>query len=105
MERSKDYTLMKIFVNESNQYKGQSVYRAIVRKLSQEKIKGATVFRGITGFGAENQIHTVDILRLSVDLPVVVEVVDTEKNIERILPEIKQMIGESLVTLEKVTVF
>ena len=69
MDKQEDYTLMKIFVNETIQYKGQPIHRVIVKMLTQEKIQGATVLRGIMGFGAERQVHTADILRLSVKLP------------------------------------
>jgi PII-like signaling protein len=104
MNKQEDYTLMKIFLNENLQHKGKPTYQAIVQMLIQENIRGATVLRGISGVGAEKQIHTDSILRLIVNLPLVIEVVDKDENIERILPEVQKMAGNSLVTLEKVMV-
>ncbi len=97
-------TLLRIFIGESDRWAGKPLYEAIVQVVRAEGLAGATVIRGIEGFGADSRIHTARILRLSEDLPVVVEIVDTPENIERILPRLDEMIGEGLVTIERVHV-
>ena len=96
--------LMRIFIGESDRYQGKPLYQAIVEMLRREKIAGATVFRGITGYGARSCLHTAHILRLSQDMPIVIEVVDTQEHIDGIMPEIEKIIGDGLITIEKVTV-
>ena len=96
--------LLRIFVGESDTWHGRPLYEVIVWRAREEGIAGATVLRGIEGFGAHSRLHTARILRLSEDLPVVVEIVDTEENIRRVLPALDEMITEGLVTLETVEV-
>ncbi len=95
-----DQVLMRVFVGEADKHEGRPLYQALVEMLREEKIAGATVLRGIMGFGAKSHLHTSNLLRLSQDLPIVIEVVDTRENIERVLPRIDDMCEEGLVTLE-----
>lgn len=97
-------TLLRIFIGESDRWHGKPLYEAIVRMAREEGIAGATVLRGIEGYGADSHLHTARILRLSEDLPVVVEIVDTSEHIERILPKLDEMMGDGMVTTEKVHV-
>lgn len=101
---SKQGHLLRIFVGESDRHENVPLYEWIVRKAREMGLAGATVLRGLEGFGARSRIHTAKILRLSTDLPIVVEVVDTIDNIERFLPEIDGAIAEGLATLEKVEI-
>lgn len=94
--------LVRVFVGESDHWHGKPLYQAIVERLRQEGLAGATVVRGIEGFGATSVLHTTRILQLSTDLPVLIEIVDSESQIERILPVLDEMVGDGLVTLEKV---
>jgi hypothetical protein len=96
--------LLRIFVGESDKHQGIPLYEWIVRKAREHGLAGATVLRGLEGFGARSRLHTAKILRLSSDLPIVIEIVDTEENIESFLPDIDDAIGEGLATLEKVEV-
>lgn len=96
--------LLRIFIGESDRWHGKPLYQAIVERARDEGLAGATVLRGIEGFGAHAHLHTARILRLSEDLPVVVEIVDSEERIRRVLPLLDEMVGEGLVTLEKVEV-
>lgn len=96
--------LLRIFIGESDLWEGRPVYEAIVLKARELHLAGATVLRGPMGFGAHSRLHTVKILRLSEDLPIVIEIVDTEKKIKTLLPHIDEMVSEGLVTLEKVHV-
>ena len=93
--------LLRIFTGESDLYRGKPVYEQIVLKARELNLAGATVLRGIMGFGASSRIHTAKFLRLSEDLPVVIEVVDTEENIERLLPFLDEVVREGMVTMEK----
>lgn len=102
-------TLMRIFIGErdrcaSSPHKGLPLHEALVRFFRERGFAGCTVLRGITGFGASAKIHTLDILRLSLDLPLVVELVETEEAIQQVLPELDAMIGGGLITLERVRV-
>lgn len=97
-------TLMRIHIGESDRWHGKPLYEAIVEILRKEKFSGATVLRGVGGFGGASIYHTDKVLRLSQDLPVVIEVVEATERIEQILPQLDQMIGGGLVTLEKVRV-
>ena len=97
-------TLMRIHIGESDRWRGQPLYQAIVELLRREKFSGATVLRGVGGYGSSSVYHTEKILRLSQDLPIVVEVIEANERIEAILPQLDQMIGGGLVTLEKVRV-
>jgi PII-like signaling protein len=96
--------LLRIFVGESDRWHGKPLYQAIVERVRHEGLAGATVLRGIEGFGADSRLHTARILRLSEDLPVVVEIVDSAEQIERILPILDEMVGEGMVTVERVEV-
>jgi PII-like signaling protein len=100
----KNGTLLRIFVGESDKHEGGPLYEWIVRKAREQGLAGATVLRGLEGFGAHSRLHTTKILRLSTDLPIVIEIVDTEENIQVFLPAIDDAIGEGLATLEKVEV-
>jgi PII-like signaling protein len=100
----KDGTLLRIFIGESDKHQGLPLYEWIVRKAREQGLAGATVLRGLEGFGAHSRLHTAKILRLATDLPIVVEIVDTEENIQAFLPAIDDAIGEGLATLEKVEV-
>lgn len=96
--------LMRIFIGEGDKHGQQPLYRALVELLRREKLAGATVLRGVLGFGAKSHLHTAHLLRLSQDLPMVIEVVETQENIDRVLPQIDGMVGEGLITMEKVRV-
>jgi uncharacterized protein len=93
--------LMRIHVGERDKHHGKPLYEAIVHLLRERNFAGATVFRGILGFGASAVVHTEKVLRLSLDLPLVIECVDTEEKIQQILPELDKMIGGGLITLER----
>jgi uncharacterized protein len=97
-------TLMRIHIGERDKFGGKPLYEAIVALLRERHYAGATVFRAIMGFGATARLHTDKVLRLSVDLPLVIECVDTEEKITAILPELDRMIGGGLITLEKARV-
>jgi uncharacterized protein len=94
--------MVRIFVSEDEKFDGRPLYEAIVLKAREMHLRGATVLRGQLGFGHSSRIHTTKILRLAQDLPLVVEIVDSEENIDAFLPILDRMIGSGLVTLEKV---
>jgi uncharacterized protein len=96
--------LIRIYIGESDHWHGKPLYQAIVELLRERGLAGATVLRGIEGFGAKAHLHTTRLLRLSEDLPVLIEVVDQEDRIRAILPELDAMVGDGLITLEKVEV-
>lgn len=96
--------LMRIHIGERDRHDGKPLYEAIVNLLREKHYAGATVTRAVMGFGATARLHTDKVLRLSVDLPIVVECVDTDEKIQAILPELDRMIGGGLITLEKVKV-
>lgn len=104
MENVPDGSLLRIFIGEGDEYEGRPLYEAIVLMLRREGLAGATVFRGIQGFGASSRIHSSRVLRLSEDLPIVVECVDRAAEIERVLPLLDGMISEGLVTVERADV-
>src|SRR5215207_6857601 len=97
-------TLMRIHIGERDKHLGKPLYEAIVLQLRERGFAGATVLRGIMGFGASAGLHSEKVLRLSLDLPLVVECVDTEDKIQAILPELDRMIGGGLITLERARV-
>lgn len=99
-----DGQLLRIFIGESDTWHRRPLYQAIVQRLREEGLAGATVLRAIEGFGAKSHLHTARILRLSEDLPLVIEVVDTEEKIRAFLPILDEMVGDGLVTLERVQV-
>lgn len=96
--------LLRIFIGESDRWQGRPLFEAIVRQVREAGGAGATVLRGIEGFGAHSRIHTARILRLSEDLPIVIEVVDTAEKIDALLPALDAMIEDGLVTIETVQV-
>ena len=100
----RDALLLRIFIGESDRHEHRPLYEAIVLKAREAQLAGATVLRGPMGFGAASRIHTAKILRLSMDLPMVIEMVDSEEKIRAFLPALEGMIGGGLVTLEKVQV-
>lgn len=100
----KEGSLLRIFIGESDKHEGTPLYEWIVRKAREHGLAGATVLRGIEGFGAHSRVHTAKILRLSADLPIVVEIVDSLEKIEAFLPTIDEAIREGLATLERVQV-
>lgn len=96
--------LVRIFIGESDRYHGRPLYEVVVEEARRRGLAGATVLRGTLGFGAHSRIHTAKILRLSEDLPMVVEIVDRPEKIAEFLPELDNIITEGLVTVEKVRV-
>jgi len=99
-----DGYLLRIFVGESDRHEGQPLYEWLVLRAREAGLAGATVLRGIEGFGAHSRLHTAKILRLSEDLPIVVEIVDALEKIEAFMPVVDRAIGEGLATLERVQV-
>lgn len=104
MKMEGDGKLLRIFVGESDRFEGKPLFEAIVETARREGLAGATVLRGIEGFGASSHLHTSRILRLSEDLPVVIEIVDSEENIDRVLPMLDGMVGDGMMTIEKVRI-
>jgi hypothetical protein len=104
MQIPTDSVLLRILIGESDRWEHKPLYEAIVLKAREMQLAGATVLRGPMGFGKSSRLHTAKILRLSMDLPFVIEIVDSEENINSFLPELNKMIGAGLVTLEKVKV-
>lgn len=96
--------LMRIFIGEQNKIGHRPMHTAVLEMLREEKMAGATVIRGIAGFGAKSHMHSAHLLALSQDLPMIIECVDTQENIDRVLPKLDEMLDEGLVTLEKVNV-
>lgn len=96
--------LLRIYIGDNDRWHGRPLYHAIVERMRQEGLAGATVLRGIEGFGAKQHFHTSRILRLSEDLPLLIEAVDSEQKIRAILPLMDEMVGDGLITLEKVEV-
>lgn len=96
--------LLRVFIGENDRWHGQPLYEAIVMKARELHLAGATVLRGPMGFGAHSRMHSAKILRLSQDLPIVIEIVDAEEKVEELLPHIDNMVKEGLVTMEKVRV-
>lgn len=96
--------LVRIFVGESDRSGHQPLHLALIERLRREGFAGATVLRGVAGFGARSVLHTAQILRLSEDLPILIEVVDSPAQVERLLPILDELVGEGLVTVEKVRV-
>ena len=97
-------TLMRIFIGESDKYHGRPLYQALLERLRGKGLAGATVLRGVAGFGASSTLHTDKVLRLSLDLPIIIEVVETEETIQGVLPTLDEMIGGGLITLERARV-
>lgn len=104
MNLPEDAVLLRIFIGESDRYHHRPLYEAIVMKAREAHLAGATVLRGPMGFGKSSHMHTAKILRLSTDLPVIIEIVDTEEKIDAFLPVLEEMMGGGLVTLERAKV-
>jgi uncharacterized protein len=102
MELPRDAMLLRVFIGEADEWQGKSLYEQIVLKAREKKLAGATVLRGPMGFGKSSHLHTAKILRLSMDLPIVIEIVDSEEKIREFLPILDEMIVGGLVTLERV---
>lgn len=97
-------TLLRIFIGENEKIHGKTAYKVVLDTLRREKLAGATVLRGIAGFGIKSHFHDTHLLAISEKLPIVIEAVDSEETIRRILPEIEEMVTEGLITLETVEV-
>ena len=104
MHLPEDAVLLRIFIGESDRCQHRPLYEAIVLKARELELAGATVLRGPMGFGKSSHLHTAKILRLSMDLPIVIEIVDTAQKINAFLPVLDEMMGGGLVTLEKMKV-
>src|SRR5947199_9771737 len=104
MQIPREAVLLRIFIGESDRWEHQPLYEAIVLKARELHLAGATVLRGAMGFGKSSRLHTAKILRLSVDLPLVIEIVDSAEKINAFLPSLEKMIGGGMVTLENVRV-
>jgi len=104
MQLEGDRVLLRIFIGESNRFEGVPLYEAIVQRARERGLSGATVLRGVEGFGANSRIHRASILRLSEDLPIVIEIVDKRERIEAFVEELEPMIEDGMVTLERVEV-
>jgi PII-like signaling protein len=96
--------VLRIFIGESDKYNGKPLHEAVVMKARELNLAGASVFRGIMGYGASSRIHSTKLLSISEDLPVTVEIVDTEENINKILPFLDETVKEGLITMENVNV-
>jgi hypothetical protein len=104
MQIPRDAVLLRIFIGEDDRFQHHPLYEAIVLKAREMHLGGATVLRGQAGFGHSSRLHTTKILRLSQDLPVVIEIVDAQEKIDAFLPELDRMMSTGLVTIEKVQV-
>ena len=104
MKEKQKGTLLRIFVGESDRFQGHPVYEAIVLKARELHLAGATVLRGMMGFGANSRLHTTKILRLSEDLPIVIEIVDDREKIDELMPFVDEAVVEGLVTMEQVEI-
>ncbi|MFN2179348.1 MAG: DUF190 domain-containing protein [Candidatus Promineifilaceae bacterium] len=96
--------LLRIFIGESDRHERKPLYEAIVNKAKELDLAGATVLRGIMGFGAASRVHTAKLLRMSEDMPLVIEIVDSEEYIQRLLPFLDEVIDDGMVTMEKVRI-
>jgi hypothetical protein len=104
MTLPKEGKLLRIFIGESDRREGMPLFEWIVRKAREVGLAGATVIRGLEGFGAQSHLHTAKILRLSADLPIIIEIIDTDDKIEAFLPVIDDAISDGLATIERVEV-
>ena len=96
--------LLRIFIGETDKYEGKPLYEQIILKARELHLAGATATRGIMGFGADSRLHTAKILRLSEDLPIVIEIVDTEAHLDKLMPFLDETVEEGLITMENVQV-
>jgi PII-like signaling protein len=104
MKIPEDGKLLRIFIGEADKWQGRPLYEEIVLLAKKEGLAGATAIKGFMGFGCKSHMHTAKILRLSEDLPIVIEIVDSEKKISKFLPLLDPMVKEGLITIEKATV-
>ena len=104
MKLPEEAELLRIFIGESDRYEGAPLFEAIVKEARRQNLGGATVFRGLMGYGAHSRVHTAKVLRLSEDLPIVIEIVDSPEKIEAFLPGLDRMMVEGLVTVERAKV-
>jgi PII-like signaling protein len=105
MKLEGDGVRVRIFVGDSDRWEGLPLYEAVVQRAREKGLAGATVFRGFEGFGAHSLVHSTRVLRISEDLPILIEIVDRKEKIDAFLPELDAMIREGLVTVEPVQVF
>ena len=96
--------LMRIFIGEGDKFDGRPLHEALVTLFKEERFHGATVLRGVAGFGADSVVHTANILRLSAGLPLVIEVIDSQEHLDSVLPDVDKMMRGGLITMEKVRV-
>ena len=99
-----DGKLLRIFIGEADKWNGRPLYEEIVLLAKKNSMAGATVIKGVMGFGCKSHLHTANLLRLSEDLPIIVEIVDSQENIDRFIPQLDVMVKEGLITLEKANV-
>ncbi len=104
MKLPEDGMLLRVFIGEADMHDGRPLYEQIVLKARELNLAGATVLRGIMGYGASSRLHTTKVLRLSEDLPVVIEVVDTEERLRQLLPFLDETVMDGMITLEKARV-
>jgi hypothetical protein len=104
MRINEDGILLRIFIGESDQFAGRPLYEAIVQKVRELGLAGATVLRGSEGFGANSVVHKAKLLEMSTDLPIVIEIVDVKEKVQLILPHLEQMVEEGMITMEYVTI-
>jgi len=102
MKSQSQAELLRICISEADKFKGKPLFDVIVNRAKEKGLAGATVLRGLMGFGADSKLHSAKVLRLSEDLPVVIEIVDSPEKIEEFLPELDEMIKDGMVTVEKV---
>jgi len=95
---------LRIYIGETDRWKGKSLYHAIVIKAKELDLAGATVFRGLMGYGANSRIHTAKIVDLSSDLPILIEIIDSEEHVAKLLPYLDEMVEEGLVTIDDIQV-
>ena len=104
MKKESEAILLRIFIGEADRYEGRPLYKYLVEMFKKEGLSGATVLRGIEGYGKTSRLQTMSILRLSTDLPIIVEVVDLPERIEKIKPKLDEIIKQGLITQEKVRI-
>jgi PII-like signaling protein len=104
MKLEGEQKLVRVFIGEQDHWNGVPLYQAIVDEARALGLAGATVFRGFMGYGCKAHVHTAKLLELSYDLPLAVEIVDTEANVKKLLPKLSEMVTEGLVTMETVHV-
>ncbi len=104
MKLPQEGMLLRVFIGEADTHNGKALYEQIVLKARELNLAGATVTRGILGFGASSRMHSAKLLRLSMDLPIIVELVDTEENLNKLIPFLDETVTDGLITLEKVKV-